>query len=171
MDEYVKLAKYSVENFVKNRKMAKLYDTIPDELISKKAGVFVSLKMNGNLRGCIGTIGPTKKNIAEEILENSVTAAVGDLRFDPVREEELEQLVYSVDVLSEPEWIQSKDLLDPNIYGVIVTTGFKRGLLLPNLEGIDSVDEQISIALRKAGIKSDEEYKMERFKVVRHTWN
>lgn len=168
MDEYVKLAKYSVENYLKTSRMAKLYDEIPEELLSQRAGVFVSLKRNGNLRGCIGTIAPTKDSIAEEILEMAVVAAVGDLRFEPVKKEELEDLVYSVDVLSEPENIESKDMLDQNIYGVIVTSGSKRGLLLPNLEGVDSVDEQISIALRKAGISNDEDYKLERFKVVRH---
>jgi len=168
MDEYVKLAKYSVENYVKTRRMAKLYDNIPDEMLSQQAGVFVSLKKNGNLRGCIGTIEPTKDSIAEEILEIAVTAAVGDLRFEPVREAELEELVYSVDVLSTPEPVASKELLDQNIYGVIVTSGSKRGLLLPNLEGVDSVDEQISIALRKAGIRPNEDYNLQRFKVVRH---
>jgi len=168
MDEYVKLAKYSVENYVKTRRMAKLYDNIPEEMLSQQAGVFVSLKKNGNLRGCIGTIGPTQDSIAEEILEIAVTAAVGDLRFEPVRESELEELVYSVDVLSPPEPVESKELLDQNIYGVIVTSGSKRGLLLPNLEGVDSVDDQISIALRKAGIRPDEDYDLQRFKVVRH---
>jgi len=168
MDEYVKLAKYSVETYVKTRRMAKLYENIPDELLSQRAGVFVSLKKNGNLRGCIGTIGPTKDSIAEEILEMAVTAAVGDLRFEPVKVEELEDLVYSVDVLSTPEPIESKEMLDQNIYGVIVTSGRKRGLLLPNLEGVESVDEQISIALRKAGILPNENYNLERFKVVRH---
>ena len=168
MDEYVKLAKYAVESYVKTRRMAKLYDNIPHELISQQAGVFVTLKKNGNLRGCIGTIGPTKDNIAEEIIEIAVSSAVGDLRFDPVKESELEELVYSVDVLSPPEDIEAKEMLNQNIYGVIVTRGTKRGLLLPNLEGVDSVDEQISIALRKAGIKPDEEYTLQRFKVVRH---
>jgi len=168
MDEYVKLAKYSVENYVKTRRMAKLYESIPDEMLSQQAGVFVSLKKNGNLRGCIGTIGPTKDSIAEEILEIAVTAAVGDLRFEPVRESELDEIVYSVDVLSPPEPVESKELLDQNIYGVIVTSGRKRGLLLPNLEGVDSVDEQISIALRKAGIRPEEDFSLQRFKVVRH---
>lgn len=168
MDEYVELAKYSVENYVRTRRMAKLYDNIPEEMLSQQAGVFVTLKKNGNLRGCIGTIGPTKDSIAEEILEIAVTSAVGDLRFEPVRESELEELVYSVDVLSPPEPIESKELLDQNIYGVIVTSGIKRGLLLPNLEGVDSVDEQISIALKKAGIRPDENYNLQRFKVVRH---
>ena len=168
MDEYVKLAKYSVENYVKTRKMAKLYDNIPEEMLSQQAGVFVSLKKNGNLRGCIGTIGPTKDSIAEEILEIAVTAAVGDLRFEPVRESELGELVYSVDVLSPPEPVELKELLDQNIYGVIVTSGSRRGLLLPNLEGVDSVDEQISIALRKAGIRPEEDFNLQRFKVVRH---
>lgn len=168
MDEYVKLAKYAVETYVKTRKMAKLYDSIPEEMLFQRAGVFVSLKKNGQLRGCIGTVGPTKDSIAEEILEIAVTSAVGDLRFDPVKESELEEIVYSVDVLSPPEPIESKERLDQNVYGVIVASGIKRGLLLPNLEGVDSVDQQISIALSKAGIKPDEDYHLQRFKVVRH---
>lgn len=168
MDEYVKLAKYAVENFVNTRRMAKLYDDIPSELLSQQAGVFVTLKKNGDLRGCIGTISPTKENIAEEILEIAVASAVGDLRFDPVKAGELGELVYSVDVLSSPEPVESKDSLDQNLYGVIVSSGTKRGLLLPNLEGVNSVDEQIAIALRKAGIKPEEEYNLQRFKVVRH---
>ncbi len=168
MDEYVKLARYAVENYVKTRRMATLYDDIPYELLSQQAGVFVSLKKYGMLRGCIGTIKPTKDNIAEEILEIAVASAVGDLRFEPVKEGELTEIIYSVDVLSPPEPIGSKEMLDQNLYGVIVSNGMKKGLLLPNLEGVDSVDEQISIALRKAGIGPEENYNLQRFKVERH---
>jgi len=130
--------------------------------------VFVSLKKNGNLRGCIGTIHPVTRSVGEEILRNAVSSCSQDPRFNPVRPEELEELEYSVDVLMPSEKIQSKEQLDVKKYGVIVTSGFKRGLLLPNLEGVDTVDEQIDIALQKAGIERNEKYDMERFEVVRH---
>lgn len=168
MDAYVKLAKSSVENYIKKGKLTKLLDDLPQELQSEKAGVFVSIKKNGNLRGCIGTIGPTKENIGEEIIRNALSAAFEDPRFEPVKPEELEDLTYSVDVLSPPESIASAAMLDVKKYGVIVTSGIKRGLLLPNLEGINDVETQVSIALRKAGIRPDEEYWLERFQVVRH---
>ena len=130
--------------------------------------MFVSLKKDGRLRGCIGTISPTKSSIAKEIITNAVSAGTGDPRFDPVREEELDDLVYSVDVLGEPEDIKSKDELDVVKYGVIVSKGSRRGLLLPNLEGVDTVEKQIEIALQKAGIAADANYEMQRFEVVRH---
>jgi AMMECR1 domain-containing protein len=101
-------------------------------------------------------------------LRNAVSSCSQDPRFNPVRPEELEELEYSVDVLMPSEKIQSKEQLDVKKYGVIVTSGFKRGLLLPNLEGVDTVDEQIDIALQKAGIERNEKYNMERFEVVRH---
>jgi AmmeMemoRadiSam system protein A len=168
MDAYVKLAKSAVESFVKTGKFIKLDEDLPQELLTDKAGVFVSIKKNGSLRGCIGTIGSTKENIGEEIIRNALSAALDDPRFPPVAEGELGHLTYSVDVLSPPESISSAAMLDVTKYGVIVTCGMKRGLLLPNLEGIDDVETQVSIALRKAGIGADEGYWLERFQVVRH---
>ena len=107
--------------------------------------------------------------VAEEIVENGISAATKDPRFSPVLPEELESLEISVDVLGKPEKIRSKDELDVKKYGVIVTKGFRRGLLLPNLDGVESVDEQLSIALRKAGLSEREKnFEMERFEVVRH---
>ena len=120
------------------------------------------------MRGCIGTINPTKENIANEIMENAISAATKDPRFSAISEDELQDLVISVDILFKAENIKSKAQLDVKTYGVIVRSGFKSGLLLPNLEGVDSVDEQISIALKKANIEEDENYKLQRFKVVRH---
>ena len=138
-------------------------------MMEKQAGVFVSLHKDGRLRGCIGTIQAVRKNIAEEIVENGISAATKDPRFSPVLPEELELLEISVDVLGKPEKIRSKDELDVKKYGVIVTKGFRRGLLLPNLDGVESVDEQLSIALRKAGLSEREKnFEMERFEVVRH---
>lgn len=167
-DLYVKLARASLETYVNTRRTINQPDELPLELTNQQAGVFVSLKKDGQLRGCIGTIAPTEDCIAGEIIKNAISAGVGDPRFDPVRPEELPLLVYSVDILSEPEPITSKDELDVIQYGVIVSKGRKRGLLLPNLEGITTVEQQVSIALQKAGIPEDAEYKMERFLVVRH---
>ena len=120
------------------------------------------------LRGCIGSTEPMEKNMAIEIIKYAVNAGINDPRFDSVEEDELDKLVYSVDVLSHPEPISSKEELDIERYGVIVNKGHRHGLLLPNLEGIDSIEEQVNIALGKAGISEDEDYTMERFEVVRH---
>lgn len=167
-DPYVRLARLTLENKVKHNRDMDIPRDLPKELLEKRAGVFVSLKKNGELRGCIGTIRPTTKSIADEIMQNAVSAGLNDPRFAPVDEVELEELVYSVDVLGEAEKIRSKKLLDPQNYGVIVRKGYRTGLLLPNLEGIDTVEEQLSIALRKAGINENENYELERFQVIRH---
>ena len=166
--EYVRLARYIIEQYTKTGKRPALPEDLPKEMLSKSAGVFVSLKKHGNLRGCIGTISPVTKNIAEEISRNAVSAAAQDPRFDPVDPSELTQLVYSVDILAEPEPIASSDELDTSRYGVIVTSGNKRGLLLPNLEGVEKVEQQVDIARQKAGISKSESYQLERFEVVRH---
>jgi len=168
MNEYVKLAKYSLEHFVRTGKEAELPDDVPAELLANRAGVFVCIKIHGRLRGCIGTIAPVTESIAHEIIRNAVSAASEDPRFPPVSVSELSDLVYSVDVLSPPERIDDVSLLDVKRYGVIVTSGYKRGLLLPNLDGVDTVEEQISIAANKAGIREGEVVKLERFEVVRH---
>lgn len=167
-DEYVRLARQTLENYVINHKRIEKPNDISRELLDKKAGVFVSLELDKNLRGCIGTISPTTESIADEIIQNAISAGIEDPRFPPVTEDELDRLVYSVDVLGQPERIESMDELDIKEYGVIVSKGFKRGLLLPNLDGVDSVKEQVSIALSKAGIAEDEDYELERFQVVRH---
>jgi len=167
-DEYVRLARYIIEHYTRTGKRPVLPEGLPEEMLSNQAGVFVSLKKHGNLRGCIGTIGPVTKNIAEEISKNAVSAAAFDPRFDSVRPSELEDLVYSVDVLAEPEHITSPAELHVEKYGVIVTSGHKRGLLLPNLEGVVTVEQQIDIARQKAGISKNEPYELERFEVIRH---
>ncbi len=168
-DAYVRLARLSLESFVKEGKRVKLPQNLPPEMLNRKAGAFVSLKKHGHLRGCIGTISPTTGSVAEEVLRNAICAGTEDPRFSPVTEGELAELVYSVDILSAPEPIESKDELDVIKYGVIVTSGHRRGLLLPNLEGVDTPEQQISIALQKAGIRPDQPYTLERFEVVRHT--
>ena len=168
-DEYVRLARKSLETYVNHGIKISVSDELIPEIINAKSGAFVSLKVNGKLRGCIGTISATKDSLAEEIIENAISAGTRDPRFSPVTKDELDTLVYSVDVLGEAQDIESIDQLDVERFGVIVSQGFKKGLLLPNLEGIDSVEEQISVAKQKAGISADDEnVKLKRFEVVRH---
>ncbi|SDP80497.1 AmmeMemoRadiSam system protein A [Selenomonas ruminantium] len=167
-DAYLALARYSLEYYVRNGKRAPLPDELPAELTGQKAGAFVSIKKDGQLRGCIGTILPTRNNLAEEILYNAVSAGTGDPRFSPVTEAELEDLVYDVDVLSVPEPIASEAELDVKRYGVIVEAGNRRGLLLPDLNGVDTVAQQVDIARRKGNIGPQEAVKLWRFTVTRH---
>jgi len=167
-DAYRALARRSLEHMVTHGGDLALPGSLPDELLNKRAGVFVSLHKSGRLRGCVGTIAPTTANIASEIIQNAVSAGLSDNRFEPVTKAELSYLTYKVDVLSEPEPISSLDELDVKRYGVIVSSGYRRGLLLPNLDGIDTVEDQVSIARKKAGISEREEVKLERFEVVRH---
>jgi len=167
-DEYVRLARAGIEHFTRTGERFRCPDGLSAELLNNRAGVFVSIRKDGNLRGCIGTTSPTENNIAEEIISNGISAASRDTRFNPVEEAEFDTLTYSVDVLSPAEPINGNDELDVNRYGVIVRCGGKSGLLLPALEGVNTVEEQISIALKKAGINHDEPYKLERFEVIRH---
>jgi AmmeMemoRadiSam system protein A len=165
---YVRLARETIENYVKQGKIITPPLDLPEEMINQKAGVFVSLKKNGNLRGCIGTFIPTQENIAQEIIKNAISAAVDDPRFSPVTISELGDLTISVDVLSPPEEISDISGLDPKKYGAIVSSGYKKGLLLPDLEGVDTAEEQVDIAKRKAGIYPDEKVKLYRFEVKRY---
>lgn len=167
-DAYVRLARLSLETYIKTGQMAALPKDLPEEMLNRRAGVFVSLKKHGHLRGCIGTISPVTKSIAQEILRNAISSGTEDPRFSQVTEDELDDLVYSVDVLSEPEPISSMDELDVKRYGVIVTNGHRRGLLLPNLDTVNTPEQQVEIALEKAGIRKGQPYSMERFEVVRH---
>ena len=167
-DDFVKLARYSLETFVKTHKPAALPENLPEDLMNRRAGAFVSLHKDGNLRGCIGTILATQKTLAEEILQNAISACSRDPRFSPVEIDELDDIEYSVDVLGEPERIFSVKDLNVKRYGVIVENGGRRGLLLPDLEGVDTVEEQIAIAKRKAGIRPEEKVTLWRFEVIRH---
>lgn len=167
-DAYARLARRSVEYYIQNRIHMKVPKDVPKEMLEERKAVFVTLYKDGMLRGCIGTTEPRQANIAAEIITNAVSAATEDPRFSKVGEDELDSIIYSVDVLSKPEPISSIDELDVYNYGVIVKKGYRQGLLLPNIQGVDTVEEQVSIALKKAGINEDEEYSMERFKVIRH---
>lgn len=164
----VRLAKESLHYFMMNDKvMPEPSGTLPAEL-TNRAGVFVSLKKHGQLRGCIGTILPTQSSAAREIIRNAVSAATEDPRFDRVTPSELDELDISVDILGTPERIDSLDKLNPKQYGVIVRHGSRSGVLLPDLEEIDTAEEQVNIACRKAGIDPDESVDLYRFQVVRY---
>lgn len=166
-DEYVRLAQKSIAYFCANGEMGTL-PAIKAEMQQEKAGVFVSLKKHDELRGCIGTIFPVTENIGMEIWRNAVLAASEDPRFLPLTVDELSQLTIHVDVLGAPENIADLQQLDPKEYGVIVTQHEKRGLLLPNLEGIKTAQQQVSIACQKAGIQEGTEVELQRFRVTRH---
>ena len=167
-DEYVKLARQSLESYILKRQKIKIPEGLPEEMTQTRAGAFVSIHKNGALRGCIGTIGPTTSCVAQEIIDNAISASTRDPRFPAISPDELKYLEINVDVLGEPEDIESKDQLDVKRYGVIVSSVGKRGLLLPDLEGIDTVDQQIEIAKQKAGIHRFESVKLQRFEVIRH---
>jgi len=162
----VKLARETVEAYVREGKTPKPKELTPE--MKQRTGTFVSIHKLGELRGCIGTIEPQKENVAEEIINNAVSSATGDPRFPPVDPGELKDLDYSVDVLTTPEPVADESQLDPKKYGVIVEAGWRRGLLLPDLEGVDSVDYQIDICRQKAGIAPDEPVKLYRFEVKRY---
>ena len=166
VDPFVKLARETVERYTQDGKI--IYtEEVPVEM-KGKAGVFVSIHKGTSLRGCIGTFEPNENNIAGEIIVNAVSSATRDPRFSPITADELADLNYSVDVLTTPEPVESEDELDAKKYGVIVEVGWRRGLLLPDLEGVDSVEQQIDICRMKAGITPEEPVKLYRFRVERH---
>ncbi len=161
----VKLAGDAVESYVREGEILRAGDLTPE--MRERAGVFVSIHKHGELRGCMGTFQPTRENVAEEIIANAINSATGDPRFSPVEASELDDLEYSVDVLTEPEPVTDVGQLDHKEYGLIVESGSRRGLLLPDLEGVDSVEEQIAICRLKAGIRPDEPVNIYRFRVRR----
>ncbi|OEF95854.1 AmmeMemoRadiSam system protein A [Desulfuribacillus alkaliarsenatis] len=175
-DDYVQFARAVITEWVHNKQELdwSIYkELIKDEKIVKRleqeqAGVFVSIHKQGQLRGCIGTIEPTSVKLADEMIRNAIAAASEDPRFAPVKPQELQLLDIKVDILHPPEAIDRKSQLDIERYGVIVESGDKRGLLLPNIDGINSIEEQVAIARQKAGIAADERVKMYRFEVERH---
>jgi AmmeMemoRadiSam system protein A len=143
----------------------------PVPIGGKPAGVFVTIhtRSTGDLRGCIGTIEPIESSLAEETIRNAIAAATRDPRFPPVRPDELDDLVIDVSVLYPPEPIESITQLNPKQYGVIVQRGGRRGLLLPDIPGIDDAKAQVALARQKAWIEPDEPVKMYRFRVEKYT--
>jgi len=186
MNPLVSLAKQAVENFIKEGKVIEAPKDLPEEFLKKRAGTFVTIEKDGELRGCIGTYLPTRVNIAEEIIRNAVAAASEDYRFGPIKIEELPYFSYTVYILSYPEPVNDLKTLDPKKFGIIVKTGpftfpnkkevvfdgvvpYKTGLLLPDLEGVDTVEKQISIACQKGRIDSQKEkIFIYRFTVEKH---
>lgn len=181
MDAYIKLATDAINEIIANHKTLIVPKDLPKEMLSKKAGVFVSIykkptatlrvaaTVEGELRGCIGTFLPTKNNIAEEIIDNAISAAANDYRFSPITSEELPDLKVSVDELEEPEPVQGLTSLNVKRYGVIVKSDNGRsGLLLPDLKGVNTPEEQVAIARQKASIGPNEPIYLYRFEVKRH---
>lgn len=169
MHPYVELAKKAVEEYVRNKKVLDVPADIPEEM-RRRAGVFICLKKHGQLRGCIGTYQPCCSNLYEEIVRNALSASAEDPRFSMVVAEELKDITYTVDVLSEPKHVKNNSELDPKKYGVIVAKLRKRGLLLPDLEGVDTVEEQLRIVKTKAGIlPDDDDVEIYKFTVDRYT--
>lgn len=184
MHQLTSLAKSVVETFIKEGKIISPPENLSEEFLKRRAGTFVTIKKDDQLRGCIGTYLPTKENIAQEVIRNTIAAATEDSRFGPIKREELPHLSYTVYILSEPELIKDIKELDPKKYGIIVNTvpispsgdvvfnGHfvpKRGLLLPDLEGIDTIEKQISTACRKAGINPQiEKFSIYRFIVKKY---
>lgn len=171
MDKFVSLVKQAVEEYVASKKIINIPENLPKEFYSRRAGVFVTLCRKKELRGCIGTYLPTKNNIAEEIISNAVAACSMDNRFPQVSSGELQDLSYEISILSEPEPIEDIRKNNPKKYGIIVRCLDGRcGLLLPDLEGVDSAEQQISIACQKGGINPGADYiQFYRFTVERHS--
>jgi len=166
MHPLTRLAKETVESYVHKKELPQPQELTPE--MKDRAGVFVCIKKHDKLRGCIGTFEPTKCNVAQETMANAISSATRDPRFPPVAAAELPDLTYSVDVLTKPVPVKSKDELDPRKYGIIVESGGRRGLLLPDLEGVDTVEQQIDICRQKAGIDYDEPVKLYKFEVKRY---
>ena len=174
---YLQLARKAVETYVKEGRVistSKDLPNVPSKIFEKKAGTFVTICIirgkNKKLKGCIGTYLPTKDNIADEIISNAISAATRDYRFEPVTEDILDQLSYEVNILSPPEQVKSMDKLDPKKYGIIVKTlDGRSGLLLPDLEGIDTPEKQVIIACQKGGINpAIDQITLYRFTVERY---
>ena len=172
MDHYISLAQSAIKAYCVSKKIITPPNDIPAVMLIQKAGIFVSLhkKSDHSLRGCIGTFESTKKNIAEEIIENAIAAGFGDPRFEPLTQDELNDLDVKVDVLNKPEEITDTSFLNPDKYGLIVKNqSGKSGLLLPDI-GIPTVEEQIRICCEKGGIDpTNDQIELYRFTVTRHT--
>ena len=166
MHPLVKLAIRSAEHFIKTGKALACPDPLP-EFLKQNAGVFVSIKKEGNLRGCIGTVKPKYKNLAEEVIQNAILAASQDPRFDSIQQRELPFLTFSVDVLTPPEKIENLQGHNIKKLGLLVQGEVKQGLLLPDLENIKSSEQQLKVCLKKGGFSDSDKYELYRFKVKR----
>lgn len=167
-DLYVQWARKSIEGYLKEKKIPSAEDTLPDNFINTQSGAFVTIYEHGALRGCLGSIKPMRKNLALEIAYNAISAAIHDPRFEPITEKDLPYIKIAVDVISNPIPILSISDLDVKTYGVVVENDERRGVVLPNLPGIETPEQQIEIARKKAGLDEEEEFTLYRFEVTRH---
>jgi AmmeMemoRadiSam system protein A len=165
----VQLARQTIETYVRTGHRLKP-EAAPPGIMGEPAGAFVTIHTasTGELRGCIGTIEATQESLVKEVIGNAISAATRDPRFPPVTAEELDDLRIDVSVLHPPEPIQSAQQLDPKVYGVIVQRGWRRGLLLPDIEGIDDAETQVRYARMKAGLSPNEPVELRRFKVEKY---
>ena len=163
----VQLAREAIREYLEKGEIIRLPDELTSEM-KERHGTFVSLKMKGKLKGCIGTYEPATSCVAEEVIHNAISAATRDPRFMPVTLPELKEINISVDILTPPEPVRSISELDPKKYGVIVKSGYRRGLLLPDIEGVNTPEEQVEIAKEKAGIGQAEPVELFKFEVKRY---
>lgn len=173
MDSYIKLAKQTIKEYLQTGEVIDVPADIPSKILEQRAGVFICFKKGKELRGCIGTFLPTRMNLAQEIIQNTISAATQDNRFLPVTAKEVDDLKITIDVLSEPVEVEEKERkkLDAKKYGILVRSvdGLSSGLLLPNLDGVETSEEQILIACQKAGIDPyTEDFIIYKFTVERH---
>lgn len=171
MHPLVQLARETIDTYVRHQRLPEATVRLPPDLPAR-AGCFVTIHSGGRLRGCIGTIEPCQDSLALEVVHNAVSAATRDPRFPAITVRELAGLDIKVDVLSEPEIVSGPDELDPAKYGVIVESRenpLRRGLLLPDLEGVDTVEYQLEIARRKAWLSDGEPVRISRFTVARYS--
>ena len=162
----VKLAKETIRSYITNKVTPQPPEDLAKEFMERR-GVFVSIKKHGQLRGCIGTVEPTKNNVAEEVIHNAISASTQDPRFPAITPDELEDLTISVDLLSSLEKVTDPSQLNPKKYGILVSSKSKKGVLLPDLEGVDTIDEQLRISKSKGGIAHREKFEIQRFEVKR----
>ncbi|NWF52039.1 MAG: AmmeMemoRadiSam system protein A [Nitrospirae bacterium] len=167
MHPLVKLVKESIETYIKEKKVIDPPKNLLPEMV-EKAGVFVCIKKHGHLRGCIGTYNPCCDNVALETIRNAICAATRDPRFNIVTENELKDLEYSVDILSPPQKVTDLTELNPKKYGIIIVSGNKGGILLPDLEGVNTIEEQINIVKMKAFIAPEEDFEIYKFEAKRY---
>ena len=169
MDIYAKLAKDSLEYFVKTGRFLMDQEAVPQEMKDRRAGVFITILKDGEERGYNGTILPVHANVGDEIIECAVCAGIYDMRFDRIKEEELDSLTYRVDILSKPEYVETLEPLDPAVYGIVVSgEAMDRGVALPGLVEGETVDEQLARAMEAGGMPAGEQVQVERFTVERH---
>lgn len=172
MQALIALAKKTVETYIRTEKIIRPEENLIKEFSNKKAGVFITIEKNKDLRACIGTYLPTCDNVIEEVIQNAISASTEDYRFGPIQEQELPFLSYTVSILEKPELIKDKKELNPKEYGIIVKTlsyPAKSALLLPDLEGVDTIEKQISITCQKGGINPlEEKLVIYRFKVKKY---